>query len=363
LLYADSTSTLGKLADVATGNVLISGGIGTAPSWGKVDLTAHISGILPIANGGTGNTSALTEGSVVFAGVDGAYSQNNSNFFWDDANLRLGIGTLSPGAPIDIFGTTNALRLSYDGSNYGEISSNLNGQLVLQGSGTTEAAAIIGAGLAQDVSVKFDGETNDYYVGVDTDGVFKIGGGTDVGTTPLMLVKPTGDVEIGVSSPSTLNARLYSYVGTTDVGTATTYAGYFYNNAYNVTQDATVKYGVYVASQGAFTGLTGATTTNYGLYVNNTTGADVNYSAYFGSGNVGMGALNPDAKLTIATANATTNQLRLRSANVDLYAGDVVGGIDFSSNDLNITTPLTVTASIQALASGTHNASGLSTDL
>jgi hypothetical protein len=55
LLYASGTTTLSKLADVATGNVLISGGVTTAPSWGKVDLTAHVSGILPGANGGTGN--------------------------------------------------------------------------------------------------------------------------------------------------------------------------------------------------------------------------------------------------------------------------------------------------------------------
>ena len=38
MLYADTTSTLAKLADVATGNVLISGGVGTAPSWNKVVL-------------------------------------------------------------------------------------------------------------------------------------------------------------------------------------------------------------------------------------------------------------------------------------------------------------------------------------
>ena len=32
LLYADSTTTLKRLADIATGNVLLSGGIGAAPS-------------------------------------------------------------------------------------------------------------------------------------------------------------------------------------------------------------------------------------------------------------------------------------------------------------------------------------------
>jgi hypothetical protein len=58
LLYADTTTTLAKLADVATGNALISGGISTAPSWGKIGLTTHVSGILPVANGGTNASSA-----------------------------------------------------------------------------------------------------------------------------------------------------------------------------------------------------------------------------------------------------------------------------------------------------------------
>jgi len=61
LLYANTTTTLAKLPDVATGNALISGGVGVAPSYGKIGLTTHVSGVLPIANGGTGNaTGAAT---------------------------------------------------------------------------------------------------------------------------------------------------------------------------------------------------------------------------------------------------------------------------------------------------------------
>jgi hypothetical protein len=57
LLFASTTTALSKLADVATGNALISGGVGVAPSYGKIGLTTHVSGTLPIANGGTGSTS------------------------------------------------------------------------------------------------------------------------------------------------------------------------------------------------------------------------------------------------------------------------------------------------------------------
>jgi len=58
LLYADTTTTLAKLPDVATGNALISGGVSTAPSWGKIGLTTHVSGVLPVANGGTNASTA-----------------------------------------------------------------------------------------------------------------------------------------------------------------------------------------------------------------------------------------------------------------------------------------------------------------
>lgn len=60
ILYADTTTTLAKLPDVATGNALISGGVGVAPSWGKIGLTTHVTGTLPVANGGTGITSLGT---------------------------------------------------------------------------------------------------------------------------------------------------------------------------------------------------------------------------------------------------------------------------------------------------------------
>jgi hypothetical protein len=65
LLYASTSIDLSRLADVATGNSLISGGVGVAPSWGKIGLTTHVSGTLPVANGGTGVTSSTGTGSTV----------------------------------------------------------------------------------------------------------------------------------------------------------------------------------------------------------------------------------------------------------------------------------------------------------
>ena len=69
IVYASGATTLASLADVATGNALISGGIGVAPSYGKIGLTTHISGTLAVGNGGTGNTALTLNGVVLGQGA------------------------------------------------------------------------------------------------------------------------------------------------------------------------------------------------------------------------------------------------------------------------------------------------------
>jgi hypothetical protein len=73
LLYSSGTTALSRLADVATGNALISGGVATAPSWGKIGLTTHVSGTLPISNGGTNGTATATAGAIAY-GTGSAYA-------------------------------------------------------------------------------------------------------------------------------------------------------------------------------------------------------------------------------------------------------------------------------------------------
>lgn len=106
ILYASSTTALSALADVATGNALISGGVGVAPSWGKIGLTTHVSGTLAIGNGGTGQTS-FTAGYIHF----GSFS-TTSNLFWDNTNARLGLNNSSPGYTGDFYSSaTTVLNL------------------------------------------------------------------------------------------------------------------------------------------------------------------------------------------------------------------------------------------------------------
>ncbi|MCE9643623.1 MAG: tail fiber domain-containing protein, partial [Candidatus Andersenbacteria bacterium] len=69
LLYGSASNVLSKLAGVATGNALISGGVSTAPAWGKIGLTTHVSGTLPIANGGTNLTASADDNVMVGNGT------------------------------------------------------------------------------------------------------------------------------------------------------------------------------------------------------------------------------------------------------------------------------------------------------
>lgn len=111
ILQANTTSTLAKLAAVATGNVLISGGVGTVSSWGKVGLTTHVSGTLPVANGGTNLTAVGGDGTIL--GSDGA------------ANLYLSPTITTAAAAIAFARSGSNLNLNLpnaDASNRGTVS-------------------------------------------------------------------------------------------------------------------------------------------------------------------------------------------------------------------------------------------------
>lgn len=102
LLYADTTTTLAKLADVATGNALISGGVGVAPSWGKIGLTTHVSGILPVVNGGTGD-STYTDGQLLIGNSVGNTLTKNTLTAGNGISVTNGNGTITLAASGAIF--------------------------------------------------------------------------------------------------------------------------------------------------------------------------------------------------------------------------------------------------------------------
>jgi hypothetical protein len=114
LLFASTTSALSRLADVATGNALISGGVGVAPLWGKIGLTTHVSGTLPVANGGTGastlaaNNVLLGNGTsalqVVAPGTTGNVLVSNGTTWVSQAPAASGVSQARATALAMVFG-------------------------------------------------------------------------------------------------------------------------------------------------------------------------------------------------------------------------------------------------------------------
>jgi hypothetical protein len=116
-------------------------------------------------------TTALTQGSVAFIGASGALSQDNDNFFWDDTNNRLGIGTKLPTTALDVFGSGIIGRVN----------------------GTSTNNAFLGFASAG---------TNKWSIGnVQSDHRFRIY--SEANTSELVSVLQTGEFGIGIANPTT----------------------------------------------------------------------------------------------------------------------------------------------------------------
>jgi hypothetical protein len=116
-------------------------------------------------------TTALTTGSVGFIGASGALLQDNANFFWDDTNNRLGLGTNAPTTALDVFGSGIIGRIN----------------------GTSTNNAYLGFASAG---------TNKWSVGnVQSDHRFRIF--SEANSAELVSVLQTGEFGIGIANPTT----------------------------------------------------------------------------------------------------------------------------------------------------------------
>lgn len=105
-IYRDEVAGWNLIADAGAG----SGGTLQSVTYNGNTTTYGIviqSGDLYVSNGTTIYNSRLTNGSILFASSGtGKIDQDNSNFFWDATNFRLGIRTNAPAAALDVTGAS-----------------------------------------------------------------------------------------------------------------------------------------------------------------------------------------------------------------------------------------------------------------
>jgi hypothetical protein len=187
LLFASTTTALSKLADIAVGNALISGGLNAAPSYGKIGLATHVSGTLPVSNGGTGVTSSTGSVAVVLS---------NSPTLVTPA-----LGTPTALVGTNITGTASGLTAGNVTTN-----ANLTGGVTSIGNAATVVtnANLTGAVTSVGNATSLGSFTSAQLAGALTD---ETGSGANVFATSPTLVTPN------LGTPSTL-------VGTNITGTA-----------------------------------------------------------------------------------------------------------------------------------------------
>ena len=97
----------------ASGTVITSGNLSDIVRTGTIANGTWNGAVIDPIYGGTGSPTRFTKGSVVFAGNSGAYNQSNTNFFWDDANSRLGLGTIVPAGRLDVRGAGTGTGIAF----------------------------------------------------------------------------------------------------------------------------------------------------------------------------------------------------------------------------------------------------------
>jgi hypothetical protein len=239
--------------------------------------------------GGSLTISTLTSGSVAFAASNGLISQNNSNFFWDNTNNRLGIGTNTPGKPLEIrrnlngSGLVNIINTNTSGYSSIDFFDHNGNQMGNVGYANSSASSYPGTlYFASNIAVDVALSTN------NVEG---------------WRLKPSGFVGIGTANPS---CKLHLVGGNARFENGSSYFGTW--------ADMDIEY------NGGPDG--------YMVFRNNTEGGSTTFSDNSlgtilsmenGTRNVGINILNPTHRLQISNGNAAITNNNNTSGELRFY--------------------------------------------
>jgi hypothetical protein len=173
-------------------------------AWTRVggSISSGVTGVLPVANGGTNTSTAFTTGSVVFAGASGTYTQDNSGLFYDNTNDRLGILTASPSYKLHIK-PSNSGRTSHDQRMVMTIESSLEAyyNVNIPSNGYGGFRIHTTPTLDQDAAFEYWAEDKEFHF--NSSGYFAFRAKDNV---ERFRIDSTGNIGIGVTGPT---ARLH----------------------------------------------------------------------------------------------------------------------------------------------------------
>jgi hypothetical protein len=99
----NSTGAIASATGItSSGTINFSGLTASSPVFTDASKNLTNAGTVPVVDGGTGTSTAFTQGSVVFAGASGVYSQDNTKLFWNDTSDWLGINDSAPANRINV---------------------------------------------------------------------------------------------------------------------------------------------------------------------------------------------------------------------------------------------------------------------
>lgn len=257
-------TTLGALATLGVGTGLTSSG-------GNLNLSTPVA----VGNGGTGSSTTFTQGSIVFAGPSGVYAQDNAQFFWDDVDFRLSIGTASPSKDLSFGGAAARTVWVERGASTGY-------NLTLQAGGGVAAGTNENGGNL----------------------VLASGITTGTGTSNIQFsLYPAGSS--GTSDNTALTAATLSATGTTGSNAVTMLQA-------NAGSGTNKNGGTLTLASGISTG-TGTSGINFNVYGAGSSGSSPNSSTtamtIAGAGYVGIGTTAPAAALDVENTSAGSNQI------------------------------------------------------